>query len=129
MMADSKGRKYVLWAILNKENQLVGIRALIGERHICMVLFETQALAEAWILAMRLESHTALGPLNGKTLVEFLDKAREAGWGYVTKNPPPGVNIYFQYAPIEQLQLQAKALFDEVIESGLSPDSMKEGRI
>lgn len=97
----------------------MGIRAMMGERHICMVLFESQALAEAWILAMRLESHIALGPLHGKMLVQFLDKAREFGWGYVTKNPPPGVNIYFQYAPIEQLQFQAKALVDEV----------KEGRI
>lgn len=122
MMVDSKGseaRQYVLWAVLNKEGQMMGIRAMMGERHICMVLFETQALAEAWILAMRLESHTALGPLHGKTLVEFLERARDGGWGYVTKNPPPGVNIYFQYAPIEQLQFQAKALFDEV----------KEGRI
>jgi ABC-type sugar transport system substrate-binding protein len=98
----------VLWTVFFHTRQLMALRVPFDDR-MCLPLFSSPFRAEVFLLEMGLEQHLVSAPLWPAVLKQLLEYAEDAGFDYITLDPPADMDVPAQMRPIEDLLDQVEA--------------------
>jgi hypothetical protein len=109
-----------LWTVLVADGRFTGVR--LGNGKLCVPLFSSPQKAQEWIRDRSdLNRNGVSPPLTAKSLVKFLEKAKEDNFELAAIDPPAENGVPFEMGTLEGLLKQAKARVKQEGKRGRRP--------